>query len=264
MLFHALAHRSKLNRFAADNIVFREGGHVGRRKRRAHAEELLQYPFAARNRRSPVGDRGHRQHASLAQQTEPVLIRQRYTPEAVSLDIGNPIVLRQTLVDEGIVCGQQIDHAAIFADDAVEEQFRLTAHGLQKIIVGIRIKVDVGIGIRQATEVQPLRCEILCQRLRTRVGQEALYLSLEDGGVAEFPLICYRDQFFVRKAAPEEVRQPGGEFQIAHPVVVARTDTGEEFARNGRQIRDSPGYTAKPSGCPTRSSRVRGPPSRPA
>ena len=76
----------------------------------------------------------------------------------------------------------------------------------------------------------PRRCshcaaKFFRQRLRTRVGQEALDLSLEDGGVAEFPLTGHRDQFFVRKAAPEEVGQPGGEFQIAYPVVVTRTDT---------------------------------------
>jgi hypothetical protein len=37
-------------------------------------------------------------------------------------------VLRQTFVDERVVGGEQIDHAAILADDAVKEQFRLATH----------------------------------------------------------------------------------------------------------------------------------------
>ena len=45
--------------------------------------------------------------------------------EVAAVDVRDPVVLRQPLVDERIVRRQQIEHAAILADDAVEEQFGL-------------------------------------------------------------------------------------------------------------------------------------------
>ena len=50
---------------------------------------------------------------------------------------GNAVVLGQALIDERVVGGQQIEHVAVFAHDAVEEQFGLAPHGVGQRAVEI-------------------------------------------------------------------------------------------------------------------------------
>ena len=52
-------------------------------------------------------------------------------------------MLGQPLVDERVVRGQQIDDAAVLADDAVEEQLDFAPHRLPQRVV------EVGIDQRQ-------------------------------------------------------------------------------------------------------------------
>jgi hypothetical protein len=53
-------------------------------------------------------------------------------------------VLRQTLVDERVVGGQQIEDAAILAQDALEEQLGLALETLPQLVVPVRIEDAVG------------------------------------------------------------------------------------------------------------------------
>ena len=74
----------------------------------------------------------------LAQQSETIRIGQRHAPEAAAHDVGNPVVLGQTLIDERVVGGQQVEDVAVFAHDAVEQQLRLAAHRVGEGAVEIR------------------------------------------------------------------------------------------------------------------------------
>jgi hypothetical protein len=64
MLGQPLAHREAANRHA----VFLQRRHVGGRRRRRHAQNVVQYPLAANHRRGAGGVGGHRQDAGVPQQ----------------------------------------------------------------------------------------------------------------------------------------------------------------------------------------------------
>src|SRR6185436_7943634 len=122
MQLHALAERERLEVFLA--VLFQRR-HVWRRLRWRSAENVFQYPFAARDRRGACGQRSHGQNAALSKQAAPGIVgSERDAPELVAIDIRNAVVLREAIVDERVVRGQQIDDAAIFANDALKEQFR--------------------------------------------------------------------------------------------------------------------------------------------
>ena len=73
------------------------------------------------------GIRRHHQHRALAQQPEAVRIGQRHAAELVAAHVRDAVVRGQPLVDEGVVRGQQIHHAAVLAEHAVDEQLHLAA-----------------------------------------------------------------------------------------------------------------------------------------
>ena len=56
---------------------------------------------------------------------------QRHAAELAAVDVRNPVVARQPLVDERVVGVEQVEDAAVFAHDALEEQLRLGAERLR-------------------------------------------------------------------------------------------------------------------------------------
>jgi hypothetical protein len=73
-------------------------------------------------------------------------------------------------VDERIVRVHQIHHAAVLAHDAVEEQLRFLFHRLPEVVVEIRERGEIGVGVLQVAQMQPLLGEIVDQRSRPRIG----------------------------------------------------------------------------------------------
>ena len=67
---------------------------------------------------------------------------------------------RQPLVDERVVRVHQVEHAAILAHDAVEEQLRLALEGLPQVVVEVGIDEQVRIPVAQLAQEQPLSGEI--------------------------------------------------------------------------------------------------------
>ena len=94
------------------------GGGDGRR-----AHQLVQHPRSAQHRGSPVAIRGSHQNCAFAQQAPARRIRQSHAPELRAKDGSDPVVPRQTLIEESVIGGQQIDHAAIFEENAADKQF---------------------------------------------------------------------------------------------------------------------------------------------
>ena len=81
--------------------------------------------------------------------------------------------------------------------------------------------------------MQPLAREILRHGVRARVGQHPPGLFFKDRGFVEAVAGRQIDQRVIRNAAPEEKRQPRGEFDIADSstVAVPRLGLGTEHER---------------------------------
>ena len=79
--------------------------------------------------------------------------------KAAPVTFGNAVMLRQPLVHEGVVGRQQIEHAAIVADDAVEEELGFTPHRVLERVVELRVLVEVGLQLVEILQPQPLARE---------------------------------------------------------------------------------------------------------
>ena len=126
MLHHRFAHGE---RFAGLLAFGLQRGNVGRRRRRrasrfsrthlprstgevrvAYDVRVRMLPWPSRPPRGlPVGN--------------------VYAPELAALDVGDSVVLGQPLIQKGVVRRQQIQHAAILAQDAVQEQLGFALEG---------------------------------------------------------------------------------------------------------------------------------------
>ena len=119
-------------------LVLLERRHIGRRRRRRHAEDVLEDPFAAAHRRGARGVRRHRQNAALPEQAAALaVLRQRDAPEPIAVDVRNAVVPGEPLVEERVVGVEQVEHAAVFLDDALEEQLGLAAERLPQVVVEV-------------------------------------------------------------------------------------------------------------------------------
>ena len=116
-----------------------ELGDVRRRRRRRDAEQVLENPLAADDRRRAIGIRRHREDAALPEQTAAHAVRTELdAPEPAPLHVGDAVVARQPFVDERVVGAQQVERAAILAHDALEEQLGLAAERLTQRVVEVR------------------------------------------------------------------------------------------------------------------------------
>src|SRR5436190_21491952 len=122
---------------------------------------------------------------------------------------------RQTLIDESVVCRQQIEDAAIFADDTVDEQFHFTLECFAQRLIEVRKLNSVRIDVVDIAHLQPLERKIRNQRLRFWISQQPSDLLLEDPGIRKFSCRCDVEKLIVGQPAPKEERQPGGEFEAA-------------------------------------------------
>ena len=61
--------------------------------------------------------------------------RQRDAPEVAALDVRDVVVQRHTLVEERVVCREDLNHAAVLTHDAINEEFRFTQHALPQRLV---------------------------------------------------------------------------------------------------------------------------------
>ena len=129
---------------------------------------------------------------------------------------GNAVVPRQTFVDERVVGVQQIDDAAVLADGARDEQLGFALEGLQQAQVVVRIEIRIDDYLVDAPQIQPLRREIVDQRVgRARVGQHPAHFLLEHRTDRKLSALRQPEQPIVRDAAPQEERQPRSQVEIA-------------------------------------------------
>ena len=171
--------------------------------------DVLQNPGAAQHRRRAIGVRRRHQHAALAEQPPAIRVGERDAAEPLAAHVRNPVVQRQPLVDEGVVRRQQIEHAAVLAQDAV----RRTA----------RSRCGTPRAGRRRSWERPRHPDRCCRSPRTfshwnaklvtsdfdfGIGQQPPHLRLEHLGVGEPALLGHVEQFVVRQAGPRG-RTPG-------------------------------------------------------
>src|SRR5439155_9887361 len=119
VLFHAHTHGKQLT----CRSVLLQRRHIRGRWWRRCSQYIFQNPFAASYGRSPIRVRRYHQDAGLAQEPTAILVCERYALEIIPMDVGDTIKPRQPFIQEGIVGGQQIHHAAVFLYDASKEEF---------------------------------------------------------------------------------------------------------------------------------------------
>ena len=251
VLLHDLAHRAGLLAV----LVLLEPFDVGRRRRRRRAEDVLENPGAAQHRRGAVGvGRGH-QHAAFAEQPPAVgdrssVTRRNWSPRT----FGNAVVQRQPLVDERVVGGQQVEHAAVLAQDAVDEQLDLAAERLAQAVVEIRER-----------RPRPDRC---CRSPRTFSHWNAKLVTSDfDSGSASSRRTCASstsasrsrallggiEQLVVRRPAGEEERQARREIEIADAVDGARRDVVRQPLGAVQKLRAGQNRRQRRPGCRCRN-----------
>ena len=76
-------------------------------------------------------------------------------------------VAREPFVDKRVIGVQQVQGAAVFAENALEQQFGLALEGL------LQFRIGGARGVLHFAQEQPLSREIPDQRVGTRVAQHA-------------------------------------------------------------------------------------------
>src|SRR5256885_901107 len=104
--------------------------------------------------------RGHREDASLPEQSLTFWIRDCHAPELAPVKVRNPIVPSEPLVHEGVVGREQIENVPVFADDAFKKQLRLAAERLAKIVVEIGKQIGVRQHVLYVPQAKPLSGEV--------------------------------------------------------------------------------------------------------
>ena len=122
---------------------------------------------------------------------------------------------RQPLVHEGVVGRQQVEHAAVLAHDALEQQLGLAAERLAQVVVEVREIVLIGDRGAQVPELQPLAGEVRDQRARrARSASMRRTCRSSTAGCRSWPRRGDVDQLVVGDAAPQEEREARGELEI--------------------------------------------------
>ena len=88
--------------------------------------------------------RCHEQNRALPEQTLARVIGNGDAAEPAAVDVRHAVMARQPFVDERVVAAEQVEGAALLAEDALEEQLRLALKRLAQVVVEVREFIGVG------------------------------------------------------------------------------------------------------------------------
>ena len=100
------------------------------------------------------------------------------------------------------------------AQDVVDGLIDLIAGGGFGAVVEILVQLGIELEEIQAVQAEPLIRESGHESGRLRVGDQAVDLRAQDGGLVQGVFFGEAEKLGVRRRAPEEVGQPGGEFEV--------------------------------------------------
>jgi hypothetical protein len=195
----------------------------------------------------------------------------RHASELAAVDVANPVVPGQALVDEGVVRRHQVDDVAVLAHDALEQQFGLA---LERPAEGCRrsrgTSASWAAGSLRFRRYNHWLAKFCTSAPDLRVGQHPSDLVGRAPPDMQPPLSRRAKQRLVRDAAPQEEGQARRQFQIADAVDrPGATPSGSRSARNTNSgsVRMRCRATSMPSSKPgpgVRCDRTRGSGSRSA
>ena len=198
---------------------------IGRWRRRRRAEQVLEHPLAALHHRGPIGIRGHRQHAALPQQPAAISGGQRDATELRAVNPRDAVVLGEPLVDEGVVGGNQFEQAAVFADQARDEELGL---GEERPAERLVEREDDRIRLHgfDVSQLQPLTRKVRHEGVGARIVEHPADLALEHRWIRQPSSLRHLEQLGVGNGAPQEERQARGELDVADAIRLAALDPG--------------------------------------
>src|SRR5262249_49070259 len=125
-------------------------------------------------------------------------------------------------IEECVVRPDQIEHAAILAQHAVEEEFGFLPEGLSQVVIEVPKKSSVRSDGFDIAQPQPLSSEIRSDVERASIGKHPARLLLEFAGLTQFAMNSGIQQFIIWDAAPQKKRKSRCQFEIADPVDTVR------------------------------------------
>ena len=99
--------------------------------------------------------------------------------------------------------------------DLGEEQLGLAEHRLAERLVEVGIPLAVGAERLEVPDLEPLAGEVIHQGPGPGIDEHPTDLAGEHLGRPQLPLAGQAEERVVRHAAPEEVREPGGQLELA-------------------------------------------------
>ncbi|HEY7389962.1 MAG TPA: hypothetical protein VH640_15705 [Bryobacteraceae bacterium] len=108
----------------------------------------------------------------------------------------------EAFVQEGVIGSEQIDYAAVFADDAFGEQVRFSEKGLAEVVIEIGEDLLIGRGGLQIPQIEPLAEEVLDERVGAAIGEHAPDLLLQHGWFVELAGGGKVEELVIGDAAP--------------------------------------------------------------
>src|SRR5262249_25845802 len=155
-----------------------------------------------------------KKNAPVAEYAPPLVVRVLHPAEFFTRDTVDPVVLRQALVEEGVIRIVELQQATIRFDEILEEQLSLAHHRLGELCGKIRIVERLGQYLCDILQAQPLRRETGGQRFRPRILEQALDFPLKNGGICETTPGGHIKKLFIGRRRPKEERQPSREIHV--------------------------------------------------
>src|SRR5262245_61094876 len=124
-----------------------------------------------------------------------------------SVDVWNAVMPCQPFVHERVVRAEQIENAAVLANDAFEEHLRLAPERQPQVVVEIRELMTIRLNALQVSQVQPLTGEVANERIGFAIREHSLHLLIENSRIPQLALRGQVEKLVVRNTAPEEERQ---------------------------------------------------------
>ena len=72
------------------------------------------------------------------------LIVQRHPPKSASVDVRNLVMPGEPFVQERVTGIDEVEHAAVFAENVLKQELRLPPEGLPQVVVEVRKQAGIG------------------------------------------------------------------------------------------------------------------------
>src|SRR5262245_41107703 len=115
---------------------------------------------------------------------------------------------RQSLVQEGVVCRQQVVHTAILKQHARNEGFDLNGEIFAQLVVERWEQQGIRLNFLKVVDVQPLEREIAYKAGGAGVREHPPRLRFENFRPLQFAVRCDIEQSLIGPLTPEEERKP--------------------------------------------------------